>query len=289
MLVVGRAHPRPAHRHAATAQRHRPVIVTVTLRDPVRIVLALRADDLVDLELHQLMHDAEPDTDAEREQPLPRCPHELAERLLNWRRQRTLGCLQVVTSFGAGTLLIAVPPVLADLVGACPLRNASGRGGSHHSKFYRSRAVAAVIGAAIAGTLIRDRLFRPRPAWWAVVLIAVTAVLCGFAAIGIDETFSGGAHEYEAAASIHLTGDPQNAVPEALEVQDCDRRACLSEGDTVEVLCIRRFGDSGTSWAKLDLAEYRGAYVPAELLAVKSEPAPFCGGTGTQQPQAPQP
>ncbi len=53
-------------------------------------MLALRADDLVDLELHQLVHDAEPDADAEREQPLPRCPDELAERLLDLRWQRTL-------------------------------------------------------------------------------------------------------------------------------------------------------------------------------------------------------
>ena len=68
--------------------------MTVTLRDPVGIVLALRADDLADLELHQLMHDAEPDTDAEREQSLPRCPDEPTERLLNWRWERTLRCLQ---------------------------------------------------------------------------------------------------------------------------------------------------------------------------------------------------
>ena len=40
-------------------------------------VLALRADDIVDLLLHQLAQHAEPDTDAEREQPLLRCPNEL--------------------------------------------------------------------------------------------------------------------------------------------------------------------------------------------------------------------
>jgi len=43
--------------------------VTVTFRCAVEVALALRANDFVDLELHQLMHDAEPDTDAEREQP----------------------------------------------------------------------------------------------------------------------------------------------------------------------------------------------------------------------------
>ena len=86
VLVVGGAHPRPAHRHAPTAQRHRPVLVTVTLRRPVEVVLALRADDLVDLELHQLMHDTKPDADAQREQPLPRRPDQLAERLLDLRQ-----------------------------------------------------------------------------------------------------------------------------------------------------------------------------------------------------------
>jgi hypothetical protein len=43
--------------------------MAVTLGGPGGIVLAPRADDLVDLGLHQLMHDPEPDTDAEREQP----------------------------------------------------------------------------------------------------------------------------------------------------------------------------------------------------------------------------
>ena len=89
-LVIGRAHPRPAHRDAAAAQRQRPVLVAVTLRRPVRVVLALRAHNLLDLELHQLVHDAEPNTDAQREQPFPRRTDELAQRFLDLRRQRTL-------------------------------------------------------------------------------------------------------------------------------------------------------------------------------------------------------
>ena len=105
VLVVGRAHPGPAHRHAAAAKRHRPVLVTVTLRRPVGVVLALRADDLDHLELDQLVHDAEPNTDAEREQTLPRCPDELAERLLDLRRQRTLGRLQGPDDLRRGYLL----------------------------------------------------------------------------------------------------------------------------------------------------------------------------------------
>jgi hypothetical protein len=42
--------------------------VSVTLRRPVGVVVALRADDLIDFALHQLMHDAETETNAQREQ-----------------------------------------------------------------------------------------------------------------------------------------------------------------------------------------------------------------------------
>lgn len=59
-------------------------------RRPVRVVSALRADDLVDLLLHQLGEHTEPDTDAQSEQPFLRRAHELAERLLHPRRQRQL-------------------------------------------------------------------------------------------------------------------------------------------------------------------------------------------------------
>jgi hypothetical protein len=68
--------------------------VTVTDRDAVGVVLALGPDDLADLEIHQLVHDAEPDPDAEREQALPRRPDELAQRLLNLRWERALRRLQ---------------------------------------------------------------------------------------------------------------------------------------------------------------------------------------------------
>jgi len=44
--------------------------VTVTLRRPVGIVLAVGANDLVHLEFHQLVNDAESDANAEREPAL---------------------------------------------------------------------------------------------------------------------------------------------------------------------------------------------------------------------------
>ncbi len=42
-----------------------------------------RPNDLADLELHQLVHDLQPDTDAQREQPFPSGAYQLTERFLN--------------------------------------------------------------------------------------------------------------------------------------------------------------------------------------------------------------
>ena len=58
----------------------------VPLGRPLRVPPALRSDDLTDLGLHQLVHHAQPDADAQREQSLPRGAHELAKGLLNCRR-----------------------------------------------------------------------------------------------------------------------------------------------------------------------------------------------------------
>ena len=92
--------------------------MAVTLRDPVGVVLALRADDLVDLELHQLVHDAEPDTDAQREQPSLAAPTSSPSASWICGGSGLSDASKAVTTFGAGTFLMAVPPVLADLVGA---------------------------------------------------------------------------------------------------------------------------------------------------------------------------
>jgi len=56
-------------------------------RRAVRVLLALHADDVSHLLFHQLGHHPEPDTHAEREQPLLRSARKLAERLLHSRRQ----------------------------------------------------------------------------------------------------------------------------------------------------------------------------------------------------------
>jgi hypothetical protein len=64
--------------------------MAVTARRPIGVPLPLRSDDLVDLGLHQLVHDPQADADAQRQQPLPRRPDELTESFLNLRRKRTL-------------------------------------------------------------------------------------------------------------------------------------------------------------------------------------------------------
>ena len=53
-------------------ERHRSVLVAVTDREAITAVPALRADDLLDLGLHQLVNDPEADTE----------PRELRDELL---------------------------------------------------------------------------------------------------------------------------------------------------------------------------------------------------------------
>ena len=59
--------------------------MAVTFGDPVAVMAALGSHDLGHLELHQFVHNTEPDTDAERQQALTRGADELAERFLNLR------------------------------------------------------------------------------------------------------------------------------------------------------------------------------------------------------------
>ena len=111
-LAVGAASPRTADRHAPAAERDLAVLMAVAHRRPARDVLALRADDLVDLGLHQLVQHAEPDADAQREQSLLRRTGELAQRLLHRRRQPLDALCGLAATDAADTVLMAVPPVL---------------------------------------------------------------------------------------------------------------------------------------------------------------------------------
>lgn len=82
-LAVGGPRARAANLEAAAAERHLAVLVTVAYSGPLRVPLALRADDLVDLLFHHFAEHAEPDAHAEREQALLRCPNQLPQRLLH--------------------------------------------------------------------------------------------------------------------------------------------------------------------------------------------------------------
>jgi hypothetical protein len=90
LAVVRRPDPRALHPDAPPAERDLTRFVAATDRDAVRVVLALRADDLVDLRLHQLLQHAQPDADAQREQPVLRGLHELPKRGLHARREHQL-------------------------------------------------------------------------------------------------------------------------------------------------------------------------------------------------------
>ena len=111
-LAIRRAHSRTLDRNAPTAERHLPVLVTVTNRSAARVVLALRADDLIDLLLEQLPKHAEPHPHRQRQQPLPRSPTNCP----NASCTRSGSTASSVIASATGTLhFTAVPPsILAD-------------------------------------------------------------------------------------------------------------------------------------------------------------------------------
>ena len=82
--------------------------MAVALGAAVASVLALRADDLVDLGGHQLVQDTEPDADLQHHRALLRCAGQLAESPLD-----EVGQLASPVLFSHGDLLGRyVPPVL---------------------------------------------------------------------------------------------------------------------------------------------------------------------------------
>ena len=86
-LAVGGPGARPADRHPAAPERDLAALVAVADRGAVAIVSALRADDLVDLGLHDLVQHAQPDADAQRQQPFLRRAGQLTQRVLDPLRQ----------------------------------------------------------------------------------------------------------------------------------------------------------------------------------------------------------
>jgi hypothetical protein len=142
------AHPRARHGNAPAPERDLPVIAPVPIRDPIRIMPALRATHLFDLLGHQLLQHPEPDTNAQREQPLLRCPNKLPKCLLNPRRKQPLdGVLRVDdlrSRYGLHAVLLSsrrsVNSGETGLEIALHAANRSGRGRENrHLKFYARR------------------------------------------------------------------------------------------------------------------------------------------------------
>jgi hypothetical protein len=82
--------------------------MAVTHCRAVRVALALRAHDIVDLVLEQLVQHPEPGRNAERQQPLPRCPDQLAQRLLHPGGQHG-----AVTAAATDTVCFTAVPILS--------------------------------------------------------------------------------------------------------------------------------------------------------------------------------
>ena len=108
----------------------------MTHRRPLGVPLALRTDDIVDLLVHQLLQHAEPDADAQREQPLLRCPDQLPQRFLHALREHGLitGRLsdRYVATHGGSSL------DLCRIAANAPNRSGRGRRDRRHLKVLRA-------------------------------------------------------------------------------------------------------------------------------------------------------
>ncbi len=129
VLVVCGPDAWTADRHAPATERHLTVVVAMADRPTLRIMLALRAHDLVDLGLHDLVQHAETNADAQRQQALLRGAGQLAERLLHALGQRARRLLlggDLVTRYGPHRGGFSCPRWTCSTRHA---RNTSGRGG----------------------------------------------------------------------------------------------------------------------------------------------------------------
>jgi hypothetical protein len=72
--AVRGASPRSPHRHTAAAERDFAALMPVSHRATIGEVASLRAHDVLDLSLHQLVQHPDPDAAAQREQPSSAAP-----------------------------------------------------------------------------------------------------------------------------------------------------------------------------------------------------------------------
>ena len=135
-LAIRGPHPRPLHVDTTSTERHLATLMAMTHRRPLGVVLAPRAHHIVDLLLHQLGQHAELDTDAQRKQPLLRCPDQLPQRLLHALREHGLitGRLsdRYVATHGGSSL------DLCGITANAPNRSGRGRRDRRHLTFLRA-------------------------------------------------------------------------------------------------------------------------------------------------------
>ena len=136
-LAVRGPHPRPLDLDTTATERHLATFVAMPDRRPLGVVLALRADDIVDLLGHQLLEHAKPDADAQRQQPFLRCPDQLAQRFLHALREHGLiaGRLsdRYVATHGGSSLIFGGSPR------TLPSGADAAGGTAVTSKFYETR------------------------------------------------------------------------------------------------------------------------------------------------------
>ena len=89
-LAVGRSDPRPLDPNPPTSQRHHAVLMTMPDRGTLTVPPALRPNHPLDLLLQKLPENPQPNLDRQRQQPLPRSPHQLPQRILHALREHAL-------------------------------------------------------------------------------------------------------------------------------------------------------------------------------------------------------
>lgn len=145
-------HPRALDGHPPPAERHLAVFVAVAHGAALRVVLPLRAADLGDLGLHQLVHDAQPHPDREGEQPLFGGAGEIAERLLHGLRQLLRRCPVGRGDLRGGYLLHW--RFLLSRSGLVRARHASSRSGRGGRIAVSSSTGYGTTSSSVAGALL---------------------------------------------------------------------------------------------------------------------------------------
>jgi hypothetical protein len=136
LAAVPGTHPRPLDPNATAAERDLPVIAAVPVHHPVRIMAAPRAAHVLDLLSHQLLQHAQPDTDAQREQSLLRCPTSCPSA--SWIRggSGSSTASTALTTFDRDTVCTAV------LLSSCRSANPGGMDLSRPTRCQRQRTRA---------------------------------------------------------------------------------------------------------------------------------------------------